>query len=85
MVPEPDPKVLQNGLYDINFLWKTMGIAVQMRLMTPCCCRMHSSPSSEKGLAFLGSIYTDESSWKLCAGAPPRSGRSECRGDADDH
>lgn len=61
----PIPKVLQNGLYDINFLWKTMGIAVVNAVHDTMLLSHALQPELQKGLAFLGSIYTDESSWKL--------------------
>lgn len=58
------PKVFQNGLYDIHFLWRRYGIA-------PAECRddtmlLHHAlqPEVQKGLGFLGSIYTDEPAWK---------------------
>lgn len=58
------PKVLQNGLYDIQYFWR-YGIPVptfQHDLMI----RHHSLfPELPKGLGFLGSIYTNEASWKL--------------------
>ena len=59
----PNPKVFQNGLYDIQYLLR-MGIA-------PANCahdtmlRHHSMfPEMQKGLGFLGSVYTDEPAWK---------------------
>lgn len=61
----PTPKVLQNGLYDINFLWRTMGIAVNNATHDTMLLSHALQPELQKGLAFLGSIYTDESSWKL--------------------
>ncbi len=60
----PVPKVFQNGLYDIHFLWRQYGIA-------PAACRddtmlLHHAlqPEVQKGLGFLGSIYTSEPAWK---------------------
>lgn len=60
----PTPKVFQNGLYDLQYILP-MGI-------TPVACLedtmlLHHSlyPELQKSLGFLGSIYTDESSWKL--------------------
>lgn len=59
------PKVFQNGLYDIHFLWRRYGIA-------PAECRddtmlLHHAlqPEVQKGLGFLGSIYSDEPAWKM--------------------
>lgn len=59
------PKLFQNGLYDIRFLWERYGIM-------PRNCRddtmlLHHTlqPEVQKGLGFLGSIYTAEPAWKL--------------------
>jgi uracil-DNA glycosylase len=59
------PKVMQNGLYDIHFLWRKYGIA-------PANCEhdtmlLHHAlhPEMLKGLGFLGSLYTSEPAWKL--------------------
>ena len=58
------PKVFQNGLYDLQYLYR-MGIR-------PRACKddtmlLHHAlfPELQKGLGFLGSIYTNEQSWKL--------------------
>lgn len=58
------PKVFQNGIYDIQYCW--------CEGMPPRNCtedtmlRHHSMyPEMPKGLGFLGSIYTNEASWKL--------------------
>ena len=65
VMASPVPKVFQNGLFDMHRLWRTYGI--------PVCNAEHDTmllshalhPESPKGLAFLGSVYTDESAWKL--------------------
>jgi uracil-DNA glycosylase len=61
----PIPKVFQNGLYDIHFLWRRYGIM-------PANCEhdtmlLHHAlqPEMQKGLGFLGSLYTNEPAWKL--------------------
>lgn len=59
------PLIGQNFAYDMQYFWRTMGI--------PCphfagdTMLMHHSmqPEMEKGLGFLGSIYTNEPSWKF--------------------
>lgn len=58
------PVVGQNGLYDIQYLWGLMGIALphyehDTMLMHHCL-----QPELPKGLGFLASIYTEEASWK---------------------
>lgn len=58
-------KDLQNGVYDIQYLWhvwniKTMGFNDDSMIMS------HSLYSElPKSLGFLGSVYTNEASWKL--------------------
>src|SRR6266403_2913547 len=61
----PQPKVAQNGLYDINFLWTRYGITVVNYEDDTMLLHWNLQPESLKGLGFLGSVYTNESSWKL--------------------
>lgn len=64
IVCHPSPKkIFQNGLYDVQYLWK-MGMPVMIDEDTMI---LHHSlfPELQKGLGFLGSIYTNEASWKL--------------------
>lgn len=61
----PQPKVAQNGLYDINFLWTRYGITVTNYEDDTMLLHHALHPESLKGLGFLGSVYTNESSWKL--------------------
>lgn len=59
----PIPKIFQNGLFDMNRL-------LCAGLRTYCAredtmLKHHSLfPELQKGLGFLGSLYTDETSWK---------------------
>lgn len=57
-------KVFQNGMYDSHFLWLEAGIPVPVHEDTML---LHHAlqPESPKGLGFLGSVYTNEASWKL--------------------
>lgn len=63
-----DPEIhlgLQNGVYDIQYLWrvmniKTLGFREDSMIMHHCLFA-----ELQKSLGFLGSIYTDEQSWKL--------------------
>lgn len=64
LLETPVPKLFQNGLFDLQYILP-MGIR-------PWNCAddtmlLHHSlfPEMRKGLGFLGSIYTNESSWKL--------------------
>lgn len=65
VLSSPAPKVAQNGLYDIHFLWKSYGIPVVNFEDDTMLLHHALQPESEKGLAFLGSVYTNEASWKL--------------------
>lgn len=57
--------VFQNGLYDMHFLWRTMGITVPHATHDTMLLHHALQPELKKGLGFLGTIYTDEASWKL--------------------
>lgn len=66
------PKVFQNGMYDLQYLTR-LGLR-------PANCQddtmlLHHSlhPELQKGLGFLGSIYTNEASWKLMRRERPDS------------
>lgn len=64
---EPRVNIGQNFLYDARFLWRSYGIPVQGMIGGDDTMLMHHSlqPEMNKGLAFLGSIYTSEAPWKL--------------------
>lgn len=60
-------KVFQNGLYDIQYIWR-MGLKVR-RFREDTMLQHHALyPEMNKGLGFLGSIYTNEPAWKLMRG-----------------
>lgn len=57
-------KVFQNGMYDLQYILP-MGIR-PTRLGLDTMLRHHALfPELQKGLGFLGSIYTSEPAWKL--------------------
>jgi DNA polymerase I-like protein with 3'-5' exonuclease and polymerase domains len=58
------PKLFQNGLYDIAFLWRAQGIAVRGAAEDTMLLSHALQPESLKGLGYLGSIYTDHGPWK---------------------
>lgn len=64
VLESPIPKVGQNFLYDIQYL-------IQAGIFPRNCrddtmLKHHSEfPEMQKSLGFLGSVYTDEASWKL--------------------
>jgi hypothetical protein len=60
----PNTKLLQNGMYDIQWLWKKMGITLSGDIDDTMLLAHSMFPEMKKGLGFLGSIYTNESAWK---------------------
>jgi uracil-DNA glycosylase len=58
------PKLFQNGMYDLQYLTK-LGLVVNAARQD--CMLMHHSifPEMQKGLGFLGSVYSNEPAWKL--------------------
>lgn len=58
------PALFQNGLYDIQYLWRRYGIACPNAIEDTMLMHHAMQPEMEKGLGFLASIYTDEASWK---------------------
>jgi len=58
------PKLFQNRLFDIAFLLKSMGIGVRGATHDSMLEHHALQPESLKGLAFLGSLYTDHGPWK---------------------
>jgi uracil-DNA glycosylase len=59
------PKLFQNGLYDMHFLWRRYGIPTVNATHDTMLLHHALYPELEKGLGFLGSVYTNEASWKL--------------------
>ena len=58
------PKLFQNGAYDISFLWRSMKIKVMNAAHDTMLLHHALQPEALKSLGFLGSIYSDEGSWK---------------------
>jgi hypothetical protein len=61
----PKSIVGQNFLYDIQFLWRKYGITVPHFEDDTMLLHHALYPEMKKDLGFLGSIYTDEASWKV--------------------
>lgn len=59
--------VFQNGMYDMHHLWRNYGIPVMAAANGEDSMLLHHAlqPEMEKGLRFLGSIYTQEQAWKF--------------------
>lgn len=62
---ETHPHIGQNFQYDMHYLWRVYGI--RCFGMKDDTMLMHHAlqPEMEKGLGFLGSVYTDEPAWKF--------------------
>lgn len=58
------PKLFQNGLYDIAFLWRAYGIKVYGATHDTMLLHHALQPESLKSLGFMGSVYTDHGPWK---------------------
>jgi uracil-DNA glycosylase len=55
----------QNFLYDCHRLWRTYGITVPGMADDTMLLHHALYPELEKGLGFLGSVYTNEARWKF--------------------
>jgi len=64
ILASPWPKLFQNGLYDIQWLLRD-GFAVRNAADDTMLLHHAIHPEMRKGLGFLGSLYTNEVSWKL--------------------
>lgn len=60
----PAVKLFQNGMYDLQYILK-MGIIPHNCDEDTMLLHHAIYPEMQKGLGFLGSIYTDEPAWKL--------------------
>lgn len=67
VLQSPAVKVAQNGLYDIQYLWR-MGLSVRNYREDTMLLHHALYPEMQKGLGFLGSIYSSEPAWKLLRG-----------------
>ena len=59
------PTIGQNFQYDMQYLWREMGIASPQFAGDTMILHHALQPEMKKGLGFLGSVYTDEPSWKF--------------------
>lgn len=59
-----NPKLAQNGLYDIQWLYRNFGLKVLNYRHDTMLMHHSLQPEMQKGLGFLGSLYTDEAAWK---------------------
>src|SRR5262249_16222610 len=61
----PIAKIFQNGLYDLQYIWGKMGFIVNNCKEDTMLLPHAIFPEMPKGIGFLGSIYTNEASWKM--------------------
>jgi uracil-DNA glycosylase len=64
ILESPNPKVLQNAQYDLQYLWKTWGMVPKGTIHDTMLMAHALQPEMEKSLGFLGSTYTDVPAWK---------------------
>lgn len=64
LLERPMPKLFQNGLYDLQYIMQ-MGIRPRNAIDDTMLLHHALYPEMRKGLGFLGSLYTNEASWKL--------------------
>lgn len=58
------PKLFQNGMFDIAFIWRTQGIRVMGATHDTMLLSHAQQPEALKGLAYLGSLHTSHGPWK---------------------
>ena len=57
-------KTFQNGLYDITFNWRALGLKTYNATHDTMLLHHALQPELLKSLQFLGSVYSDEGPWK---------------------
>ena len=60
----PNPKVLQNAIYDLQYIWKTWGIRPRNVAADTMLLHHALMPEMAKDLNFLGATYSDVPAWK---------------------
>lgn len=60
----PAKKLAQNGVYDMQWLWRKAGIRINNPAEDTMILHHAMLPEMPKSLGFLASIYTNEPAWK---------------------
>ena len=60
----PNVKIFQNGMYDIQYIWRVLGMTVRNYSEDTMLIHHTLQPELPKGLAFLASVYTEAATWK---------------------
>jgi uracil-DNA glycosylase len=77
ILQSPVAKGFQNGLYDIQWIWRRWRFAPR-NVLHDTMLKHHSLfPEMQKGLGFLGSVYTEEPAWKLMRLMRETEGKSD--------
>jgi len=76
LLERPIPKLFQNGLYDLQYI-VPLGIRPWNTIHDTMLLHHSLYPELRKGLGFLGSLYTDEASWKILGGKTDSTKREE--------
>lgn len=58
------PKLFQNGVFDLGFLYRAYGFKVKNAAEDTMLLSHALQPEALKGLGYLGSIHSDEGAWK---------------------
>lgn len=61
----PAQKVLQNGSYDFQYIWRWFGCGIKNWTADTTLAHHALYPEMQKDLGFLGSLYTVEPAWKI--------------------
>lgn len=77
VLESPVPKLFQNGLYDMAWLFGRYGIRLRNVEHDTMLLSHALWPELEKGLAFLATIYTDEAPWKFNYRRSVKAGEKE--------
>lgn len=73
----PKKGVFQNGMYDLSFMWRTMGLTVPHAAHDTMLLHHAMQPEMEKGLGMLATLYTQEASWKYMRKAGETASKKE--------
>lgn len=77
ILQSPVPKVFQNGLYDIQYIWRSWRFPPRNCAHDTMLKHHALFPELQKGLGFMGSIYTEEPAWKLMRLKKETEGKSD--------
>lgn len=76
LLASPATKLAQNGLYDVQYLWRA-GCPILNYNEDTMILHHALQPEMEKSLGFLGSVYCDDAAWKLLNDKTVREGKRE--------